>query len=143
MKDTGKTIRQLARAVSSTPMEMSTMGIGKKIKLMGMVFTLISMVQATVETGSRISNMEMVLKHGLTVQAMMVDINKVKSMEKVNLLGQMAALTTATSMIIILRARASITGLTGVHTTANGRIIRWKDMVLSIGLMVVVMKVSM
>lgn len=67
-------------------------------------------------------------------------MSKARSMEQAVSLGLMAVLILGNSMRIILRVLGFINGQMAGNTMVSGRIIRWRDMECSHGLMVENMK---
>merc|ERR1711935_824711 len=82
-------------------------------------------------------------KPGRMVLDIMDSMFKVKSTEKVNSLGLMEAHTMENLSRITSKAKESIIGPTAVSMMDSGKIIRWKAMVFSRGLMAEGMKVLM
>lgn len=68
-----------------------------------------------------------------------VTMSTVRSMVRVILFGLIRANTQVNSLTTILRVKAFMFGATVVSMKANGNSTKWKDMVLSRGLMVVSM----
>lgn len=85
--------------------------------------------------GMKISNMDMGLRDGLMVHHMKECINQVRSMVVVNLPGQMGVHSQGNSLTIILMELASMSGLMGEYSMESGKIIKWKGMEHSHGLM--------
>lgn len=100
MKDTGKTVKQMAMVVSFMRMATFTLATGKMTKPMVSVFTPTKTVPDTKVNGKKISNTEKVLRPGLIRLPIRVIMSRVKSMDLESLLGQTAVLTKAHSRTI-------------------------------------------
>ena len=86
-------------------------------------------------SGLKISSMEKELKSGQMVPSMTVNIFMEKNMGWEDLLGPMAALISALLRRTIFKDMEHIIGLTADSLLVHGLIIRWREAVLSHGLM--------
>lgn len=88
------------------------------------------------ENGKKISNTVKELKDGPMVLVTLVSISMVRSMEKGSLFGLIKVPILVNSMTTILRVMVSMSGQMVVSSMEIGSQIKWKAMVLSLGLMV-------
>ena len=105
------------------------------IRLMVQESTTMSMAQSTKATGRMINNAVTVLKDGLTVLLMKEIISSEESMDVGSLPGLMDPLSLESSMITTSTAPVSMNGPMEESSTENGKIIKWKAMERSLGLM--------
>ena len=105
IKAGGKIIRLTEREDLYTPTVISTMAIGKMIRLMGTEFTVIWMVPDTKVTGKKISSTVKVLKPGLMEQATMETMSKERNTVLESSPGLTVALTPVSSMRITLKEK--------------------------------------
>ena len=136
MRVTGVLTRPMVVVVLSTLMGTCTRVSGSMIKHMERVLIHMLMEVDMKVIGMKISNMDMELKDGLMVHLMKASINQARSMVKVNLPGQTPLHSLVNSLTIILMAQEYMSGLMGEYSMGSGKIIKWKGMVLSHGLMV-------
>ena len=141
MKDGYKITKPMVLEDLFMLMVMFTMGIGTMIKLMELECTAISMELNMRETGRKINSTDKVLKHGQMVLGTMGNTFLVKSMESENSLGLMAAHIMEILRKTIFRETANTIGQMEEYLKDPGSTIKWKDKVCSHGLMVEDMRV--
>lgn len=143
MKVGGRITRQMAKGDLYMLMETFMMGTGWMTRLMASVSILIWTERGTKATGKRTNSTERVWRLGQMERATKEITSRERSMELANLLGQITLLMMASLLTITSTATAFTCGQMAADMKDSGRIIRWRVMAYSHGLITEGTRVSM
>ena len=104
------------------------------IKLMDMEVIFILMVLCILDTENKINSMDKVLRLDLIMLSIMEIMNSGRSRERVNFNELMVRVMKVIFMIITLMAMELISELMGENISDSEKIIKWKEVVYSLGL---------
>lgn len=142
MKDTGRMILLMAREEWCMPTVIYIMVNGKMIRHMGMENIRNQMVQSTMENGKMINKMAMESRSGLTDHILKDFTKMVLKKEKDISNGEMVHHMKAILVKTISMEKESIFGMMEEYIMDNGNLIKCMVKELSIGKMVVNMRVT-